>query len=108
MDATDEDTLLRKSRPRSLQLPTGPFVALAYYRPRSESQATFDAAVYDPVTKHGWIFQLTVSDHSVKVSGINDLRRRGVTAITYIAVTPSDQTIDLLFPEASDDIVGAK
>jgi len=57
----------------------------------------------------GWLFQSTVSeDHSVKVSGIDDLRRRGVTAITYIAVTPPDQTIDLPFPKAPDDIVVAK
>ncbi len=109
VDASDEDTLLGESPPRSLQLPTGPFVSLAYYRPKSKTQATFDAAVYDPVTNHGWLFQSTVSeDHSVKVSGINDLRRRGVTAITYIAVTPPGLTIDLPFPKASDDIVVAK
>jgi len=108
VDASDEDTL-GEGRPRSLQLPTGPFVCLAYYRPRSKTQDTFDAAVYDPLTNHGWIFQSTVSeDHSVKVSGINDLRKRGVTAITYIAVTPPGQTIDLPFPKASDGIVVAK
>ena len=49
VDVNNEDTLLREGRPRSLQLPTGPLVCLAYYRPRSKTQATFDAAVYDPM-----------------------------------------------------------
>ena len=109
VDASNEDKLSTEGRPQSLQLPTGPLLILAYYRPSSKNQATFDAAVYDPVTKHGWIFQSTVSlKHSVKVSGINDLRKCGITKITYIAVTPPGQTIDLLFPKALDDIVVSK
>ena len=93
-----------------LQLPlTGPLLHLAYYRPSSKTQATFDAAVYDPVTNHAWILQSTVSpNHGVKLSGINDLRTRGVTTITYIAVTPPGQVIDLPFPKNVDGLVAVK
>jgi hypothetical protein len=106
VDASGEDKLLTEGRPRLLQLPTGPLLHLAYYRPGSKNQGTFDAAVYDPVTNHAWILKSTVSlIHSVEVSGINDLRDRGITKISYIAVTPPGQTIDLLFPKDVDGLV---
>ena len=109
VDASDEDKSLTEGRPLSLQLPTGRLLHLAYYRPSSKTQATFDATVYDPVTNHAWILQSTVSlVHSVKVSGINDLWKRGITKITYIAVTPPGQAIDLSFPQNVDGLVVVK
>ena len=109
VDASNEDKLLTEGRPRSLQLPTGPLLHLAYYHPSSKTLATFDAAVYDPVTNHAWILQSTVSpNHGVKLAGINDLRKRGITKITYIAVTSQDEAIDLPFPKNVDGLVDVK
>ena len=44
----------------------------------------------------------------MKLAGINDLRKRGNTKTTYIAVTSQDEAIDLPFPKNVDGLVDVK
>jgi hypothetical protein len=70
-----------------------------YYCPSSRSQETFDAFIYESVSKTATVFQVTTSKtHSVKEGGIKWLQDLGVKKFRYIAVSTPDTPLDLPFP----------
>ncbi|KAF8068650.1 hypothetical protein FPV67DRAFT_1780143 [Lyophyllum atratum] len=79
-----------------------------YYYPSTCNQPTFDSFLYEETDKkHAVIMQATAAlEHDVKYKGIKHLTNLGVEKMTYIAVTPPDVPLKLLFPHWVDSLVG--